>query len=98
MLLGWFDARAAVAFANATAAEIRRLVPPSDHTPGRKEIGKRMKKLERVVLEAKAFSARNGLNVYKKSRLANTLRLSLQQAGYSEEFVSGVVELVVLNL
>ncbi len=98
MLLGWFDARAAVQFAQATAAEIRRLIPPSDRDPSKKEIGKRMKKLERVILETKAFSRGNRLNFYKKSRLARALQSSLTEAGYSKEFVNGVVELVVLNL
>lgn len=98
MVLGWFDARAAVEFANSTAEEIRRLVPPSDELPTRKEVGKRMKKLERVVLAAKAFSAKNRLNMYKKARLANTLRWSLTEAGYSSDFVREMVGLVVVNL
>jgi hypothetical protein len=98
MVLGWLDTGAAVDFANATAAEIRRLIPPSDAEPSRKEIGKRMKKLERIVLNARAFSKRNRLNFYKKARLANTLRWSLASAGYSNQFVREVVQLVTVNL
>ncbi len=98
MVLGWLDTRAAVTFANSTSAEIRKLIPPSEHQPTRKEVGKRMKKLERVVLNAKAFSAKNRLNFYKKAKLANTLRWNLKEAGYSEDFVREVVGLVVVNL
>jgi hypothetical protein len=57
-----------------------------------------MKKLERVILNAKAFSANHKLNFYKKAKLANTLKWNLKEAGYSEEFVRDVVGLVVVNL
>jgi hypothetical protein len=98
MLLRWLDTRPAVAFANTTAAEIRKLIPPSELQPTRKEVGKRMKKLERVVLSARDFSAANKLNFYKKARLANTLRWNLEEAGYSADFVREVTGLVVVNL
>jgi hypothetical protein len=98
MILGWLDTDAAIEFANSTSADIRKLMPPSEHEPTRKEIGKRMKKLERVILNAKAFSASHKLNFYKKAKLANTLKWNLKEAGYSEEFVRDVVGLVVVNL
>jgi hypothetical protein len=98
MVLHWLDTAPAVEFANSTSAEIRKLIPPSEHQATRKEIGKRMKKLERVVLSARTFSASNKLNFYKKAKFANTLRWNLKEAGYSADFVREVVGLVVVNL
>jgi hypothetical protein len=98
MVFSWLDSRAAVAYANATASEIKSLIPPSDHQPTRKEVAKRARKLERVVLSAKEFSTKNRLNFYKKARLANTLRWNLLDAGYSRDFVRELVGLVVANL
>ncbi len=98
MLLGWFDARAAVEFANATAAEIRKLIPPSDAEITKKQFEKRKRTLERIVLKARAFGRDQRLNVYKKSKLANTLRWSMLDAGYGKAFVDEVVQLVLVNL
>jgi hypothetical protein len=98
MLLGWFDTRAAVAFARETARDIQAALPPSEETPSRKQAGKRAKKLERIVLKAKTFSRGNKLNVYKKAKFANTLKWDLKEAGYSEVFIREVVGLVLVNL
>ena len=98
MVLGWLDTRAVVDFANATSAEIMKLMPLGEHEIKRKKAGKLTEKFERVVLNAKAFSANNKLNFYKRAKLANTLQWKLKEAGYPEDFVRQVVELVVFNL
>ena len=98
MLLGWFDTRAVEDFAARMAREIRESMPPSDEAPGKKEAGKRAKKIERVATQAKAFSKDHRLNVYKKAKLANTLKWSLKEAGYSDVFVREMVGLVLVNL
>jgi hypothetical protein len=98
MLLGWLDTRAAEGFATTIAREIRTSMPPSDEAPGKKEAGKRAKKIERIATQAKAFSRDNRLNFYKKAKLANTLKWSLKEAGYSDVFVREMVGLILVNL
>lgn len=98
MVLGWFDTRAAVQFANETSRDIQAALPPSDERPDKKQAGKRAKKLERIVLKANAFSKRNKLNFYKKAKYANTLKWSLKEAGYSDAFIREITGLILVNL
>jgi hypothetical protein len=98
MVLGWFDSRASVDFASRMAREIQHSIPPSDEAPGKKEAGKRARKIERIATQAKAFSRDNRLNFYKKAKLANTLKWSLKEAGYSQVFIREMVGLILVNL
>ena len=98
MLLGWLDTRAVEDFASKMSREIQQSMPPSDETPGKKEAGKRAKKIERIATQAKDFSKSNKLNFYKKAKLANTLKWSLKEAGYSDVFVREIVGLILVNL
>jgi hypothetical protein len=98
MVLDWLDTRTAVAFAHTIAQEIRQSMPPSDELPGKKEAGKRAKKIERIANQAKAFSRDHRLNFYKKAKLANTLKWSLKEGGYSDVFIREIVGLILVNL
>ena len=98
MVLDWLDTRTAVEFAHRMSQEIRDSMPPSDETPGKKEAGKRARKIERIATQVKAFSRDNKLNFYKKAKLANTLKWSLKEAGYSDVFVREMVGLILVNL
>ena len=98
MVLDWLNTRTAVDFAHEIGQEIRRAMPPSDEVPGKKEAGKRAKKIERLANQAKAFSRDNRLNFYKKAKLANTLKWSLKEAGYSDVFIREMVGLILVNL
>ena len=97
MVLGWFDTRAVVAFANATAREIQTALPPTEESR-RVRADKRMKRLERVINKTKAFGKENKLNFYKRAQLANTLKWSLKEAGYPDEFIRDLVGLVIVSL
>jgi hypothetical protein len=98
MVLDWLNTRTAVDFAQSIAQEIRQSMPPSDELPGKKEAGKRAKKIERIATQAKAFSRDHRLNFYKKAKLANTLKWSLKEAGYSDVFIREMVGLILVNL
>jgi hypothetical protein len=98
MVLDWLNTRTAVDFAKSIAQEIRHSMPPSDELPGKKEAGKRAKKIERIATQAKAFSRDHRLNFYKKAKLANTLKWSLKEAGYSDVFIREMVGLILVNL
>jgi hypothetical protein len=99
MVLGWFDTRAAVQFANETSRDIQIAFPLVDERKmDKKQAGKRTKKLERIVAKLKDFSKQNKLNFYKKAKFANTLKWSLKEAGYSDVFIREVTGLVLVNL
>jgi len=97
MVLGWFDTRAVVAFAEEAARDIHGALPPGE-TPKRVRGDKRAKRLERVIGKVQRFVSENKLNTYKKAKLVNTLKWSLKEAGYPAEFIDDIVGLVLVNL
>ena len=96
MVLGWFDTRAVVAFADEAVREIREALPPGE-APKRVRGDKRAKRLERVIGKAQRFAAENKLNAYKKAKLVNTLRWSLKEAGYPDEFIDDITSLLLTS-
>ena len=97
MVLGWFDTRAVVAFAAEAAREIQGALPPAE-APKRVRGDKRAKRFERVVAKARRFAADNKLNAYKKAKLINTLRWSLKEAGYPDDFIDDIAGLLLTSL
>ena len=97
MVLGWFDTRGVVAFAQEAARDIQAALPPGE-APRRVRGDKRAKRLERVIANARRFAAENKLNAYKKAKLMNTLKWSLKEAGYPEEFIDDIVGLMLTSL
>jgi hypothetical protein len=97
MVLGWFDTRAVVAFAQEAARDIQGALPPGE-APRRVRGDKRARRLERVIGKAQRFVSENKLNTYKKAKLVNTLKWSLKEAGYPDEFIDDIVGLVLVNL
>jgi len=98
MLLGWLDTRSAVEFARSIAAEIHQALPADEEARSQKEIGKRVRKVERLMERARTFSREHRLNFYKKAKLVNTLKWELKDAGYSEIFVREIAAQVLVNL
>lgn len=94
MVLGWFDTRAVVAFAEEAARDIREALPPAE-APKRVRGDKRARRLERVIAKAQRFAADNKLNAYKKAKLLNRLRWSLSEAGYPDEFIDDITSLLL---
>jgi len=98
MVLGWFDTRAVEDLGRSIAREIQDSMPPSDELPGKEEAGRRAQEIERIATQAKAFSRDHRLNFYKKAKLANTLKWSLKEAGYSDVFIREMVGLILVSL
>jgi hypothetical protein len=96
MVLGWFDTRAAVAFAKEAAREIQGALPPAEAAK-RVRGDKRARRLERIIGKAQRFAAENKLNAYKKAKLVNTLKWSLKEAGYPDEFIDDIAVLVLMK-
>ena len=97
-MLGWFDAREAVAFGQYMAQEVARIVP-LETRPGRGKKGqKQLDKFHRAILHASDLGRKVPLNIYTTARCANTLRWQLIDKGYPKPFVEEVVRLVVTRL
>jgi|GEM_PF-1074738 len=98
MMLDWFNAEAAVKFAQEIVREVNRLFPPSDQKG--KAIPKKefKRKFDSLVARTHAFVVKNKLNIYKKAKLLNTIKWDMKEAGHEEivinEFISFIIPLL----
>jgi len=91
----WFDAKASVAFATEIAREVQVLIPTKGETLQKKDYPKRLKKVERLLIRVRTFSKQHHLNTYQKAKFANTVRWSLREAGYPQDFVESVLGMML---
>lgn len=95
MILDWFDAREAVAFAHEISCDIESLFPVSP--TGRKKATstkKDHKKLDRVVLRTRVFAQQHRLNIYKKGKLLNAIKWHMREQGQDETLVNEIIRLL----
>jgi hypothetical protein len=96
--LGWFRAAEAQAFGKELAAfmvsELRGDLKPLD-TKQAKKAEKTMVKAARKVDD---FRARHRLNVYKKSKLANSFLWELKEAGWPPEVANQMTDWLTMRL
>ena len=96
MILNWFDAREAVAFALEIAVDIDRLFPVAP-TPVKKKptaARKDQKKLDGLVLRTRAFAQAHRLNVYKKAKFLNTIKWQMREQGHAEALIDEIIGLL----
>ncbi len=97
MILNWFDASDAVAFAKEIVGEVRRVLPLDPPRPirsGGRKNEKTVRRLDGLVRRTREFAQGRRLNVYQKGRLLNTLKWDLKEAGYDDALVDEVVALL----
>ena len=75
MILDWFNAGEAVAFAREIARDIDRLFPPTPQKRKPSPVKKDQKKFGNLVVRTRTFTQQHKLNVYKKAKLLNTIKL-----------------------
>lgn len=88
-------------FATSLADEVFRLRPPEGKA-GPLNPGVSLKYLEQRIdalfATATAFRKQHSLGIYKKARLANSLRWALKERGYEDRLVEMITEKLVLAL
>lgn len=98
MLPSWLDGRAATELGNEIGNDIRHLLPIEKGAKAPKSPAKRLQKLARIVERTSLLSAQHRFNFYQKAKFANALRWSLQDAGYTPDFVEEVVGLILARM
>lgn len=97
-LFDWFDTREARAFGQELAAflvaELRGDLKPLDN----KQTRKAEKTMVRAAGKVQDFRARHRLNVYKKSKLANTFLWALKEAGWPPEVANQMTDWLTMRL
>ncbi|HVE54374.1 MAG TPA: hypothetical protein VNB23_13415 [Ramlibacter sp.] len=95
---GWFRAGEAQAFGRELAGflvqELRGNLDALN-PKGRKKAEKTMVKADRKVQD---FRARHRLNVFQKSKLANTFLWTLKEAGWSEQYANQMTDWLTMRL
>lgn len=87
-------------FAKQLADELAKQYPPALDKGGERMLSeKRLTRiLEEICSQAATFKNEHKLGVYKKARLGNTFRWSLEELGYSKKFVETATEGLVVYL
>ena len=98
MVFGWFDARAA----KECGAELARAF--ASRVPARADVGERKfesrakSAIAQLQRDAAEFARGHKLNAYKKAQLGNAFKWALKDAGYADEYVDKLTDLLVLQL
>lgn len=83
MLFNWFDTRDVDAETERMVREFSERLPLNDYEAGGRKAETRLREAHEMLLrQAREFAARQRLNIYKKSRLANRIKWALREAGY----------------
>lgn len=59
---------------------------------------KHKKLLADVLVQAKAFSASNKLNLYKKAKLGNAIKWTLKDLGYDDRIIDSLLKEIFIEL
>lgn len=97
MILDWFDAREAVAFAQELSRDIENLFPVSPSAKkaaSAKKEQKDQKRLDGIALRTRTFAQTHQLNIYKKGKLLNTIKWQLREQGQDDQLINDVIRLL----
>jgi len=98
MLPGWLDGRPAKEFGLRIAKEIQQALPVQSGAKTKKDAGKRVQKLARIVEKTSRESKEHRFNFYQKAKFANALRWSLKDSGYAPDFIEEVLGLILARM
>lgn len=92
MLLNWFDTSEVDAFTESLVGEFVQRVPKEGDVRGAR--GRAKEASATLLARVERFARGHKLNLYKRARLANTLKWQLQEAGYDK----GTVDALALDV
>lgn len=88
MLLKWFDTSEVDAFAESLAGEFIQRVPKDSEMRGAR--GRAKEANTALLARVERFARGHKLNLFKRARLANSLKWQLQEAGYDKDTVDAL--------
>jgi hypothetical protein len=97
-MLGWFDTRESVRFGRELAREVLETLATSAAKHDAKFTAKVEKALIRTDGKVRAFAARERMNFYKRSKLANEFLWALRDGGCSPEYAKQLTEWLTFRL
>lgn len=95
-MFGWFDTKEVLQFANELAIEFSKRFPASGSADDSSQNQSRLRGAKDLMLSrTQVFAERHKLNLYKRAKLANTLKWKLRDLGYSTTLTDPIVYEVV---
>ena len=94
MILGWFDARAAVDFGHSLADFYDKQSKLNAKASNQKIADKQQKLVAQLLLKARQFNAEQKLNAYQKAKLGNAFKSKLHDMGHD----AGLVDVLTKDL
>ena len=97
-MLGWFDTKESVRFGRELAQDILGTLQASTAKREGKFTAKAEKALIKLDAKVRAFTGRERMNFYKRSKLANEFLWALQDGGCSPEYARELTEWLTFRL
>ena len=94
MILGWFDARAAVDFGHSLADFYDKQSKLNAKASNQKIADKQQKLVAQLLLKARQFNDAQKLNAYQKAKLGNAFKWKLHDMGHD----AGLVDVMTKDL
>ena len=98
MLLKWFSTAPSVRFGKELAAFILAQLEGSLQKRDAKFARNAARALEQAAKRVQAFRAQEGMNFFKKARLANAFLWALKDAGCPEEYANELTDWLTMRL
>lgn len=99
-MFGWFKAIEVEAFGQKLVEDFARRFPPaleSDERPGMPS-SRLSQALVEFYARAEKFRVQENLGVYKKAKLANTVKWRMKELGYSEVLIEDMIKSLAVRL
>ena len=97
-MLKWLDAKDEQAFGKSIAQFYIERVPFESPFSKKKFATKTQDTIKKIDLQIQQFRSTHSSNVYKKAKLGNAFKWALRDAGYDNEYVDELTELLMLML
>jgi hypothetical protein len=95
-MLSWFSTKEVEQFADDLASEFHRRFPAAEISLDAPQSDSRLRGAKDLMMSrTQVFAERHKLNLFKRAKLANTLKWKLRELGYNEKTTDSIVYEVV---
>lgn len=97
-MFSFFNTRHVTEFAESIAKDLKKLIPPEQSSAKPISTEKQQLKLQKLVHRVAFFSSTNKLNFYQRAKFANTLKWSMRESGYGDNFINIILGILLTKM
>lgn len=97
-MFSWFNAKKEIEFGQELAKLFETEMPIEIGKKQEKTVQRRKRTLEKILLSIQSYRNTNTLNIYKKAKLANAFKWYLIDAGYDDEIIEEITNVILTHL